>query len=450
MAGDARGFYATLELDSSASAADIKSAYRRLAKEYHPDTGRVRDGGARFQQIGAAYEILGDAEKRADYDNLSEQADQADYSEKRRPLSPIRCGTCRQITAQPRYIIFWRVISVVLATTRTPVQGIFCSTCAAKESLKSTAITGLLGWWGFPWGPIWTVLEGVKNLFGGVQNKEHEEALLWHNALAFADAGKVPLSYALAERLLSAKNGEIRAGAAQLTTFYRSQGFKPTGTLKNNWINNPAQFLAKLLLLSMVPVALTAAIMYSDRSSPEASYGVASDLSEAYREPTANSLEAPADDYNASEPATPTCTRKVENGKILVGAKRLGEDGHILQISNGSSGDAIVKVRSTDTGNLLASFFVKQNSESQLSGIPDGSYKIQYAIGTQLAENCKSFTGMSAVNEFPNPESLTTTSEETFEGTLVKRKRLSYTLYAVPGGDVAPTSISPEEFESGT
>ncbi|MBV2149772.1 J domain-containing protein, partial [Sphingobium sp. AS12] len=51
MMGDAKGFYAALELDSSASATEIKAAYRRLAKEHHPDTGRVRDGGARFQQI---------------------------------------------------------------------------------------------------------------------------------------------------------------------------------------------------------------------------------------------------------------------------------------------------------------------------------------------------------------------------------------------------------------
>ncbi|WP_182913815.1 J domain-containing protein [Sphingobium terrigena] len=447
--GDAKGFYAALELDSSASATEIKTAYRRLAKEHHPDTGRVRDGGARFQQISAAYEILGDAEKRANYDNLSEQTDQADYSEKRSRLNPIRCGVCRQVTAQPRYIIFWRVISVVLATTRTPVQGIFCSACAAKESLKSTAITGLIGWWGFPWGPIWTVLEGLKNLVGGVQNNEHEEALLWHNALAFADAGKVPLSYALAERLLSAKSSEIRAGAAHLTTFYRSQGFKPTGTLKNNWTINPAQFLVKLLFLSVVPVALTAAIMYSDRSSSEASYGVATPPSVAYREPTSSSLDAPAIDYNAFEPATPTCDHEVASGKILSGAKRLSKEGHILQISNGSSGNAIVKVRKADTGSLLASFFIEQNGESQLSGIPDGLYRIQYAIGTQLAENCKSFTETSTVNEFPNLEALITTSEETFEGTLVKRKRLSYTLYAVPGGDVAPTSISPAEFEDG-
>src|SRR5919205_4389311 len=61
--------YSVLGLDRSASEADIKRAYRKLAKENHPD----RHGGAkkaqdRFAEINAAYEILGDKEKRGQFD----------------------------------------------------------------------------------------------------------------------------------------------------------------------------------------------------------------------------------------------------------------------------------------------------------------------------------------------------------------------------------------------
>ena len=58
--------YKTLGVDKTASADDIKSAFRRLAKQHHPDLGGDQ---AKFQQINEAYETLGDPQKRAEYDN---------------------------------------------------------------------------------------------------------------------------------------------------------------------------------------------------------------------------------------------------------------------------------------------------------------------------------------------------------------------------------------------
>lgn len=57
--------YQTLGVSKSATQEEIKSAYRKLASKHHPDRG---GDTAAFQQIQAAYEILGDAQKRADYD----------------------------------------------------------------------------------------------------------------------------------------------------------------------------------------------------------------------------------------------------------------------------------------------------------------------------------------------------------------------------------------------
>lgn len=58
--------YATLGVNKTASADEIKSAFRRLAKQHHPDLGGDQ---AKFQQINEAYETLSDPQKRAAYDN---------------------------------------------------------------------------------------------------------------------------------------------------------------------------------------------------------------------------------------------------------------------------------------------------------------------------------------------------------------------------------------------
>jgi DnaJ-class molecular chaperone len=69
--------YKTLGVASDASAADIKKAYRNLAKKYHPDsTGGDKAKEARFKEISQAYDVVGDADKRAKYDALRAQAAQ--------------------------------------------------------------------------------------------------------------------------------------------------------------------------------------------------------------------------------------------------------------------------------------------------------------------------------------------------------------------------------------
>ncbi len=66
-----KDYYQVLGVDRKASQADIKKAFRRLARQYHPDV-RPGDKAAeeRFKEINEAYEVLGDAEKRKKYDEL--------------------------------------------------------------------------------------------------------------------------------------------------------------------------------------------------------------------------------------------------------------------------------------------------------------------------------------------------------------------------------------------
>jgi curved DNA-binding protein len=63
-------YYETLGVKPEASAAEIKAAYRRLARKYHPDVSKEANAEERFKAINEANEVLGDDKKRAHYDRL--------------------------------------------------------------------------------------------------------------------------------------------------------------------------------------------------------------------------------------------------------------------------------------------------------------------------------------------------------------------------------------------
>jgi molecular chaperone DnaJ len=66
--------YQTLEVAETASQGEIKQAYRRLAKELHPDSQSTRASHEQITQLNAAYEILGDRQRRAHYDRQRQRA----------------------------------------------------------------------------------------------------------------------------------------------------------------------------------------------------------------------------------------------------------------------------------------------------------------------------------------------------------------------------------------
>lgn len=69
-----RDYYEILGVDKSASEADIKSAFRRLAKKYHPDVSKEPDAAEKFKEAQEAYAVLSDASKRAQYDQYGHAA----------------------------------------------------------------------------------------------------------------------------------------------------------------------------------------------------------------------------------------------------------------------------------------------------------------------------------------------------------------------------------------
>ncbi len=65
-----KDYYKILGVERTATAEDVKNAYRKLARKYHPDVSKEPGAEARFKEIGEAYHVLQDPEKRAAYDQL--------------------------------------------------------------------------------------------------------------------------------------------------------------------------------------------------------------------------------------------------------------------------------------------------------------------------------------------------------------------------------------------
>lgn len=74
-----KDYYATLGVDKTATADDIKKAYRRLARKYHPDVSKEPDAAERMSAINEANTVLSDPEKRAAYDALGRRPPGQDF-----------------------------------------------------------------------------------------------------------------------------------------------------------------------------------------------------------------------------------------------------------------------------------------------------------------------------------------------------------------------------------
>ena len=65
-----RDYYEVLGVSKSASAAEIKKAYRKLSKQYHPDINKEPGAEDKFKELTEAYEVLSDDTKKAQYDTI--------------------------------------------------------------------------------------------------------------------------------------------------------------------------------------------------------------------------------------------------------------------------------------------------------------------------------------------------------------------------------------------
>ena len=71
--------YKTLGVSRGASADEVKKAYKRMARKYHPDLNKDKNAEEKFKTVNGAFEILGNPEKRKMFDEFGEDAERMGY-----------------------------------------------------------------------------------------------------------------------------------------------------------------------------------------------------------------------------------------------------------------------------------------------------------------------------------------------------------------------------------
>lgn len=272
---DPKGYYAALGLTPKADAEAIKVAFRKKAKDLHPDRNPAADAGKRFNDLNEAYQTLSDPSKRTAYDKLAPppkpEASPSKQSKKTKSrvhtppdtaLSSefVACSTCGKVTAQPRYVVFEEVRGRVFKTLRTPIHGVFCNPCAERHALRATFVTWMQGWWAIPFGPIFTIAALVRNLFGGIKPKEANAKLLLQQTHAFLKKGDYEIARAVADQ--AQKYVHDAPSSRILNGLMVSLSNRPARKLKNKWpLFGRIFFVQSLPLAAAVLLIISAVIL---------------------------------------------------------------------------------------------------------------------------------------------------------------------------------------------
>ena len=441
---DPRQYYAVLGVAASASATEIKRAFRRRAIELHPDTNKSPHAAEMFLLLKEAYETLSNVSRRAVYDtsDLAVDWEDTDGNSQESETEPIVCSECSKITAQPRYVIFLRIKSYVVGTARTSSQGIFCSECAAKKAIAATLTTWMLGWWALPFGPLYAAHAVIRNTWGGIKPKAINARIAARQAWYFASVGQPELARAIAADALGLTSDDPSDSAVKASVLrlldVGVRG-KPPRHLRNSWrlLRRPFFVQAAPLLVIVavganavwlrgtpsavrpVPVAPPAPVAAVAPTTPPAPEKQAPQLAVRYRRPSQADNGVPWPTTSGYVPGYPR--------RSMGGLSTLTVD------NSQNDSDVFAKLFTIGPHSrvLARAFFVPAGGQFTIESLERGRYDLRYrhlSSGALVKSDPFEFAEISGEDS-------------------VKVTTIKMTLYKVAGGTLRTQSISDEEFE---
>lgn len=375
---DPKGYYSVLGVPYTADFSQIKAAYRSRAKDLHPDQNPDANAAAGFGLLNEAYTQLSDPESRALYDTVSLETPRATQAA---AVEPIVCSRCGQVTAQPRYAIFFTVSSFLIGTIRSPVQAILCSGCAEKEAYRATAITWVTGWWGFPWGPIYSVQAIFTNMMGGKKLADVNSRIMAHQAWYFASRGKMEIAQAVAVEAselartvpLEAGGDQIRSNVDDLVSIVGDSGRR----LKNPWRILSRPFYVQASIVGAAVLAGWLAYQHISASQP-----VRGPKPYLATGPAGKSVPAPEPIRYVRPVRAPNGAAWPSGAAYVPGYPLLKNKGHssVTIDNSGGKSDVFAKLVSLDGPNEFPArvFYIPAGRSYTLKNVGEGSYDVRY------------------------------------------------------------------------
>ncbi|AZC18565.1 J domain-containing protein [Pseudomonas sp. CMR5c] len=458
---DPDGFYAVLGVSPVATDDQIKAAYRRRAMDMHPDRNPGKDTTKQFQLLNEAYAVLSNPKSRAEYDRAEFENTTNEPTAPDIP-NPITCSICAKVTAQPRFVVLRSVKSFIVVTLRKPIAGVYCSDCAQKQSLKASATTWLLGWWGVPWGPIYSLQALVTNMFGGAHPPLENARMLGYQSYYFYAIGRPDLAQSLAQ---SAKNfankipNESTPGGvsvkekedltSNLEGFIQELGGHiEHKQLKSSWGLIHKRFFIHLGAIAVAGLGIAVAVI----NSPGSHYTPPRGPMPYSAQPISEQLPAVPSGNTAqvSLGAVPPKTvakqayvrsKTAPNGKpwpkiasYLAGEPQTHTKGHSeITIDNGgNNSDVFLKLVALQgtVARPARQVFIPAHSQFTIKNLAPGRYDVRYRD--------LNFGGLS------RSEAMQLTEKTTHRGT--EYAVITLTLYKVANGNAATFTLSEDEF----
>ena len=224
---DSKGYYAVLGVSQTATDDDIKAAFRKQVKLYHPDIADGEKARETYMLLTEAYHTLLDPLKRKAYDALPDAAATLHYEF-------VKCCKCGKLAKQPRYLFFTR--------GNERIGGVYCRDCASKEQLK----TSLHNWGDFLKRPAytWSALKSTYKFSQMPPDKNWE--ILMQNAQAYQSRKRPDLARAMGEQ---AKKFAQTAQQEIKTCIFLNALPETTVKEQDSWRVKPSDFVRVYLPL---------------------------------------------------------------------------------------------------------------------------------------------------------------------------------------------------------